>query len=183
MGFFLLPCICYAFVCVFLYVLCGHLLGKGWPLGSRLWCLAVRVSFTHWYPGSGVVLDCIDSWSLHPYLLLLSSFRNMTGKKAASDHLAKSLCLLFEASQHLFNEINNKIKTRTNMFLEVLIFDRYFMWLWDGYGYLRMVHIVYIEFLLRLSYYVIRSNFYEVPLAHCWGMTDNWNLSAWSVIL
>ena len=22
-----------------LYVLCGHLLGKGWPLGSRLWCL------------------------------------------------------------------------------------------------------------------------------------------------
>ena len=25
------------FIC--LYVLCGHLLGKGWPLGSRLWCL------------------------------------------------------------------------------------------------------------------------------------------------
>ena len=24
-----------------------------------------------WYPGSGVVLDCIDSWSLHPYLLTL----------------------------------------------------------------------------------------------------------------
>ena len=24
---------------VCLYVLCGHLLGKGWPLGSRLWCL------------------------------------------------------------------------------------------------------------------------------------------------
>ena len=24
------------------------------------------------YPGSGVVLDCIDSWSLHPYLLWLS---------------------------------------------------------------------------------------------------------------
>ena len=27
------------FVCVYLYVLCGHLLGKGWPLGFRLWCL------------------------------------------------------------------------------------------------------------------------------------------------
>ena len=26
----------------------------------------------HWYPGSGVVLNCIDSWSLHPYLLWLS---------------------------------------------------------------------------------------------------------------
>ena len=27
------------FVRVRLYVLRGHLLGKGWPLGSRLWCL------------------------------------------------------------------------------------------------------------------------------------------------
>ena len=24
------------------------------------------------YPGSGVVLDCIDSWSLQPYLLLIN---------------------------------------------------------------------------------------------------------------
>ena len=30
---------CYVFVRVCLYVLCGHLLGKGWPLGFRLWCL------------------------------------------------------------------------------------------------------------------------------------------------
>ena len=29
--------VCFVRVC--LYVLCGHLLGKGWPLGSRLWCL------------------------------------------------------------------------------------------------------------------------------------------------
>ena len=29
------------------------------------------LSLSHWYPGSGVVLDCIDSWSLHPYLLFL----------------------------------------------------------------------------------------------------------------
>ena len=35
--------------------------GGGWPLGSRLWCLAVSLSLSHWYPGSGVVLDCIDS--------------------------------------------------------------------------------------------------------------------------
>ena len=33
--------------------------GKG--LGSRLWCLTVSLSLSHWYPGSGVVLDCIDS--------------------------------------------------------------------------------------------------------------------------
>ena len=57
------------FVRVCLFVPCGHLLGKGWPLGSSLWCLIVSLSLSHWYPGSGVVLDCIDSWSLHPYLL------------------------------------------------------------------------------------------------------------------
>ena len=30
-------------------------------LGSRLSCLTVSLSLFHWYPGSGVVLDCIDS--------------------------------------------------------------------------------------------------------------------------
>ena len=35
--------------------------GGGWPFGSRSWCLAVSLSLSHWYPGSGVVLDCIDS--------------------------------------------------------------------------------------------------------------------------
>ena len=33
--------------------------GKG--LGSRLWCLTVSLSLSHSYPGSGVVLNCIDS--------------------------------------------------------------------------------------------------------------------------
>ena len=47
----------------------SELLGKGWPLGSRLWCLTVSLSLSNWYPGSGMVFDCIDSWSLHHYLL------------------------------------------------------------------------------------------------------------------
>ena len=38
-----LSCVCYAFVRVCLYVPCGYLLGKGWPLGSRLWCLTVSL--------------------------------------------------------------------------------------------------------------------------------------------
>ena len=71
-GFFL-SCVCYAFVRVCLFVPYGHLLGKGWPLGSRLWCITVSLSLSHWYPGSGVVLDFIDSWSSHPYLLLMST--------------------------------------------------------------------------------------------------------------
>ena len=40
---------------------CGHLLGKGLPLGSLV--CDVLVCFCHfpmWCPGSGVVLDCID---------------------------------------------------------------------------------------------------------------------------
>ena len=66
---FALSCVCYVFVRVCLYVFCGHLLGKGWLLGSRLWCLNVSLSLSHWYPWSIVVLDCIDSCPSHPYLL------------------------------------------------------------------------------------------------------------------
>ena len=58
---FFLSCVCYVFVRVCLYVVCGHLLGKGCTLASRLWCLTVNLSLSHWYPESGVVLDCIDS--------------------------------------------------------------------------------------------------------------------------
>ena len=68
---FFLSCVCYTFVCVCLLVPWGHLMGKGWCLGSRLWCLTLSLLVSHWYPWSGVVLDCIDSWSLHPYLLFV----------------------------------------------------------------------------------------------------------------
>ena len=44
-----LACVCYAFVRVCLFVSCGHLLGKDWPLGSLLWCITVRLSLSHWY--------------------------------------------------------------------------------------------------------------------------------------
>ena len=58
---FFLSCVCYAFVRVCLFVPGGHLLGKGRSLGSRLWCITVSLSLSNWYPGIGVVLDCIDS--------------------------------------------------------------------------------------------------------------------------
>ena len=47
-------------VFMFICALC-HLLGKASPLCSRLWCLTVSLSLSHWHPGSGVVLDCNDS--------------------------------------------------------------------------------------------------------------------------
>ena len=55
MFFFVLCSLC---LCVCLFTVpCSHLLGKG----SRLWCLPVSLSLSHCYPGSGVVLDFIDS--------------------------------------------------------------------------------------------------------------------------
>ena len=33
-----LSCVCYAFTPVFLLMPCGHWLGKGWTIGSCLWC-------------------------------------------------------------------------------------------------------------------------------------------------
>ena len=69
--YFCLVLLCFH-ACLFADVLC-YLLGKGWPLGSRLWCLIVTLSLSHWYPGSDVLLDCIDSWYL-PYFLLCLFF-------------------------------------------------------------------------------------------------------------
>ena len=44
--------------------------GKGLTSWLSFVVSTVSLSLSHWYPGSGVVLNCIDSLSLHPYLLL-----------------------------------------------------------------------------------------------------------------
>ena len=62
--------LCFVHVCLF--VLCGHLLGKGLTSWLSFVVSSVSLSLSHWYPGSGVVLDCIDSWSLHHYLLVVN---------------------------------------------------------------------------------------------------------------
>ena len=36
--------------------------------GLTSWRLIVTLSLSHWYPGSGVVLDCINSLSLPSFL-------------------------------------------------------------------------------------------------------------------
>ena len=53
---FFLSCVYYAFVHVCLFVPCGHLLGKGWHIGSRLWCITASLTLFNWYRGSGVYL-------------------------------------------------------------------------------------------------------------------------------
>ena len=49
---------------------CFHLNGKSWPLGSCLWCLLWFCYYFIWYPGTGVVLDCIHTGSLLSFLLI-----------------------------------------------------------------------------------------------------------------
>ena len=48
---------------------CGYLLGKGWPLGTPVYDVFLCFCyFPIWCLWSGLVLDCIDSWSyLLPY--------------------------------------------------------------------------------------------------------------------
>ena len=69
-----LSCFCYALMHVSLLMPCGHLLRKGWSLLSCLLCLIMKVLPSHWYPGLGLVLVCIDSWSLPSFLLSLPTY-------------------------------------------------------------------------------------------------------------
>ena len=61
-------CLVFASLCARLFI-CALWSPAVKGLTSCLWCLTVNLSLSHWYPESGVALDCIDSWSLHPYLL------------------------------------------------------------------------------------------------------------------
>ena len=59
--FFFVLCLLYLCARLFVCALWSPAWGRGWPLGSRLWYLTVRLSLFHWYSGSSVVLDRIDS--------------------------------------------------------------------------------------------------------------------------
>ena len=59
---------------------CGHLLGKGWPLGYLVCYVFLCFCLFHiLWPGSGEVLDCIDSLSL-PSSLLVLLYKNVACK-------------------------------------------------------------------------------------------------------
>ena len=66
-------CLVFAMFCARLFI-CAlwSPAGKGLTSWLSFVVSSVSLSLSHWYPGSGVVLDCIDSWSLHHYLLLQS---------------------------------------------------------------------------------------------------------------
>ena len=58
--------------------------GKGLTSWLSFVVSSVSLSLSHWYPGSGVVLDCIDSWSLQPYLLWNNAFQLETDPNSSS---------------------------------------------------------------------------------------------------
>ena len=53
---FVLFCVCYVFICDL-----WSPAGKGLTSWLSFVVSTVRLSLSHWYLGSGVVLDCIDS--------------------------------------------------------------------------------------------------------------------------
>ena len=63
-----LLCLC---ACLFVCALWLPAGVEDWSLGSSLWCLTVSLSLSDWCPGPGVVLDGMESWSLHPYLFFI----------------------------------------------------------------------------------------------------------------
>ena len=114
--------------------------GKGLTSWLSFVVSSVSLSLSHWYPGSGVVLDCIDSWSLHHYLLWLyppcffylwltrvlthvnqASFLWNKGKQCRQDHTPQNVksdqglyCLLTE----WFIEIWIKMKNTTKQHIK-----------------------------------------------------------------
>ena len=64
-----MSCVCHAFASVHccLVVSCGERADLLFVMFNR-----VFVIFSMWYPGPGVVLDCIDSCSLLPFLLSIA---------------------------------------------------------------------------------------------------------------
>ena len=53
---FVLSCVCCLFICAL-----WSPAGKGLTTWLSFVVSTVSLSLSHWYPGSGVVLDCIDS--------------------------------------------------------------------------------------------------------------------------
>ena len=68
-------CLVFAMFCARLFI-CAlwSPAGKGLTSWLSFVVSSVSLSLSHWYPGSGVVLDCIDSGSLQPYYFAYGGF-------------------------------------------------------------------------------------------------------------
>ena len=67
----------------------------------------VSLSLSHWYPESGVVLDCINSSPLQPFLTLQSPSKNF--KSADTDNWLMDIVCVGETKQNVENLVVQKI--------------------------------------------------------------------------
>ena len=102
--------------------------GKGLTSWLSFVVSTVSLSLSHWYPGSDVVLDCIDSWSLHPYLLwyiLLCAFQYSGHYRNWSLQNKNLKRFISNSNKHIlantwttrvvYNKLKKKIYTQTGM--------------------------------------------------------------------
>ena len=96
---------------------------------SRLWCLVMSLLLSHWYPGSGVVLDCIDSWSLPSFLLKVtkSAIMNIFRKKIFLNYICKNrIKLCFHDKSVIYSwKLHGKVSylIKTSVFLLLVIIN------------------------------------------------------------
>ena len=94
-------CLVFAMFCARLFI-CAlwSPAGKGLTSWLSFVVSSVSLSLSHWYPGSGVVLDCIDSWSLQPYYFQQCGLCNQQRLRPACAYAQsdQSLCWSLEYS-------------------------------------------------------------------------------------
>ena len=65
----------------------------------------MSLSRSHWYPGSDVVLDCIEFSSLHPYLLFKYAFIRWLN----TVNIVQYFCILIQFIEFIYGHNLKKI--------------------------------------------------------------------------
>ena len=133
--------------------------GKGLTSWLSFVVSYVSLSLSHWYPGSGVVLDCIDSWSLQPYLLVVTCLER-----------AVLLCVVFSCVTITFPFVywsTSELRVRLVPF-RCLSPPVSFYW---PYKEALLLWIVFVIYVPCFFCYVVLSILWSLVIT-CWERTD-----------
>ena len=116
-------CLVFAMFCARLFI-CAlwSPAGKGLTSWLSFVVSSVSLSLSHWYPGSGVVLDCVDSWSLHHYLLSCVSSWHISKHFTLCTTLSLNIKIQFTLLSCIVSHINGW--ERSGLVVECLTCDR-----------------------------------------------------------
>ena len=117
-------CLVFAMFCARLFI-CAlwSPAGKGLTSWLSFVVSSVSLSLSHWYSGSGVVLDCIDSWSLQPYYFAIISCRKRTTNVLM--RLCRLVCTLVVSKQGIRLSLDNLETTLIGL-------DKEFLFAWKS---------------------------------------------------